>query len=333
MTCLSYSALAFYMGIAIFGLVCARLVWNVTTLVSQSPHWLLGVVILGPGAGITAGYLVFYSSSHNIKDSFPKAFVFVTVVTVLYHAKQLFVYAELMDALYNRSPSLPPLMEPEYFEATTQATSNSASLKPVWTWYRNQTHEFYRYVRDDNTGMVQKFYDKPYVQNNNDRNMGSNPKKGILNHTAETATPYPSRKATPVSFEPLETPPKYFMEGKALPIIDSAIYGPTKLQTSNFNSKDSQGITAWHYSQSPMDLSSPLPETPIPSKLGTIYIHRNTRDGGYQIWVWLSQGDQERWQPVDLSGPLLGASQYTNHYSRATIEEEEITITLTLINA
>ncbi|KAJ3710705.1 hypothetical protein C8R42DRAFT_648605 [Lentinula raphanica] len=95
------------------------------------------------------------------------------------------------------------------------------------------------------------------------------------------------------------------MEGKALPILDGGAYGPMKLQTTNFSSKDSQGITAWHYSQSPFDLDLPLPETPTPSKLGTIYIHRNTRDGGYQIWVWSGQGDQEKWHPVDLSGPLV----------------------------
>ncbi|KAJ3720319.1 hypothetical protein C8R42DRAFT_642782 [Lentinula raphanica] len=132
-----------------------------------------------------------------------------------------------------------------------------------------------------------------------------NTKKGILNHAAEASTYHPSRKATPVSFEPLEKPPKYFMEGNTLPIVDNGVFGPTKLQSSNFNSKDSQGITAWHYSQSPTDLDSPLPETPTPSKLGTVYIHRNTRDGGYQIWVWLTHGDQEKWQPVDLSGPLI----------------------------
>ncbi|KAJ3770509.1 hypothetical protein FB446DRAFT_705366 [Lentinula raphanica] len=140
------------------------------------------------------------------------------------------------------------------------------------------------------------------------------------------------RKATPVSFEPLQIPPKYFMEGKALPIIDPGTYGPTKLQTSNFNSKDSQGITAWHYSQSPLDLDSPLPETPVPSKLGTIYIHRNTRDGGYQVWAWLPQGDYEKWQPIDLSGALVHHPEIPTRVltlqasTGATNEETEIPI-------
>ncbi|KAJ3963546.1 hypothetical protein EV361DRAFT_874779, partial [Lentinula raphanica] len=162
------------------------------------------------------------------------------------------------------------------------------------TWYRNQTYDFYRYVRDKKTGMVQRVYDNPHLQHTTERNIVSC-----------LAVEVASRKATPVSFEPIETPPKYFMEGNTLPIIDPGTYGPTKLQSTNFSSKDSQGITAWHYSQSPLDLDFPLPETPEPSKLGTIYIHQNTRDGGYQIWVWLMQGDKEKWVPVDLSGALV----------------------------
>ncbi|KAJ3963961.1 hypothetical protein EV361DRAFT_956441 [Lentinula raphanica] len=197
-------------------------------------------------------------------------------------------------------------MEPEYFEARTHAQSTFSSHKPVWTWYRNQTYEFYRYARDESTGMIQQIYDNPHLLNHTEKKAGSSStRKGILNHAPDTFTHSPLRKATPVSFEPLETPPKYFMEGKALPIMDNGAYGPTKLQSSNFSSKDSQGITAWHYSQSALDLSSPLPETPIPSKLGTIYIHRNTKDGGYQVWVWLMQGDQAKWVPVDLGGPLI----------------------------
>ncbi|KAJ3782310.1 hypothetical protein GGU10DRAFT_335662 [Lentinula aff. detonsa] len=181
----------------------------------------------------------------------------------------------------------------------------NARFDEQWTWYRNQPHEFYRYVRDEKTGMVQKLYDDPHLQSNIDKTIGlPNPKKGILNHGME-AVNYTSRKATPVSFEPLEIAPKYFMDDRVLPIMEGGTYGPTKLQSTNFNSKDSQGITAWHYSQSPFDLNFPLPETPMPSKLGTIYIHRNATDGGYQVWVWLIQGDQKKWQPVDLSGPLV----------------------------
>ncbi|KAJ3838501.1 hypothetical protein F5878DRAFT_641932 [Lentinula raphanica] len=308
----------FYIGVMICGLVWFKLMWNMIVLVFRSRYWLLGSLVLGPGVGVIAGYLTFYSSLHNdLRNPLPKAFVFATVavgiwicifsvVDLLVPWISTYLDMHIGVSLCNnyklpfkwrqRFPS--NLMEPEYFEAGAHLTSTSASYKPVsasinkecqWTWYRNQTYEFYRYVRDENTGLVQKMYDNPHLQSKMEKNI-----KLVA-----------SRKATPVSFEPLQTPPKYFMEGKALPIMDSGIYGPTKLQTSNFSSKDSQGITAWHYSQSPTDLEIPLPETPTPSKLGTIYIHRNTRDGGYQVWVWLVQGDREQWLPIDLSGPLV----------------------------
>ncbi|KAJ3853225.1 hypothetical protein EV368DRAFT_81794 [Lentinula lateritia] len=194
-------------------------------------------------------------------------------------------------------------MEPDYVEASSHTTSNPSTYKPAWTWYRNQTYEFYRYVKDENTGMMQKVYDNPHQQHNT-KNVGANIKKGILNHS-EPIIHTTSRKSTPISFEPLERSPKFFMEGGTQPIIEAGTYGPTKLQTTNFNSKDSEGITAWHYSQSPFDLDSPLDDTPIPSKIGTIYIHRNIRDGGYQVWIWLLRGNQEVWRPVDLGGSLI----------------------------
>ncbi|KAJ3804014.1 hypothetical protein F5876DRAFT_70975, partial [Lentinula aff. lateritia] len=68
-------------------------------------------------------------------------------------------------------------------------------------------------------------------------------------------------------------------------------------------SHDSEGETAWHYSQSPNDLDTSPPETATPRMLGTIYVHKDTRDGGYQLWVWCNHKGRERelrWQPVDL---------------------------------
>ncbi|KAJ3926049.1 MAG: hypothetical protein NXY57DRAFT_1043593, partial [Lentinula lateritia] len=67
-------------------------------------------------------------------------------------------------------------------------------------------------------------------------------------------------------FEPIQKAPKYFMEGKDLPYIENGSYGPTKPETTNFNSKDSQGITAWYYGQAPHDLDRPPEETPTPPK-------------------------------------------------------------------
>ncbi|KAJ3816497.1 hypothetical protein F5880DRAFT_1512612, partial [Lentinula raphanica] len=54
--------------------------------------------------------------------------------------------------------------------------------------------------------------------------------------------------------------------------------------------------------QSPHDLDTPLPETPTPRMVGTAYVHRNTTDGGYQVWVWCSrEGGEFAWYPVDLN--------------------------------
>ncbi|KAJ3884784.1 hypothetical protein GG344DRAFT_71073, partial [Lentinula edodes] len=155
------------------------------------------------------------------------------------------------------------------------------------------------YEKDEETGMVRKVYDDPHLH------VGDAPKKGILSPTSIETTGQTSRKSTPVSFEPIQKAPKYFMEGKDLPYIENGSYGPTKLETTNFNSKDSQGITAWYYGQAPHGLDRPPEETPTPPKQGTIYIHRNITDGGYQIWIWLAQSEREIWFPVDLNGALV----------------------------
>ncbi|KAJ3856724.1 hypothetical protein EV368DRAFT_61407 [Lentinula lateritia] len=196
-------------------------------------------------------------------------------------------------------------MEPDYVETSLQFhTTSSSGLathdpESTWTWYRNQTYEYYRYEKDEETGMVRKVYDDPHLH------VGDAPKKGILSPTSIETTGQTSRKSTPVSFEPIQKAPKYFMEGKDLPYIENGSYGPTKLETTNFNSKDSQGITAWYYGQAPHDLDRPPEETPTLPKQGTIYLHRNIADGGYQIWIWLAQSEREIWLPVDLNGALV----------------------------
>ncbi|KAJ3911257.1 hypothetical protein F5877DRAFT_73325, partial [Lentinula edodes] len=155
------------------------------------------------------------------------------------------------------------------------------------------------YKKDEETGMVRKVYDDPHLH------VGDAPKKGILSPTSIETTGQTSRKSTPVSFEPIQKALKYFMEGKDLPYIENGSFGPTKLETTNFNSKDSQGITAWYYGQAPHDLDRPPEETPTPPKQGIIYLHRNIADGGYQIWIWLAQSEREIWFPVDLNGALV----------------------------
>ncbi|KAJ3858641.1 hypothetical protein EV359DRAFT_68846 [Lentinula novae-zelandiae] len=71
-------------------------------------------------------------------------------------------------------------------------------------------------------------------------------------------------------------------------------------------SHSSEGETAWHFSQAPYDLDAPLPETAIPRLLGTIYVHRNVNDGGYQVWVWYKRdGNGLAWQPVDLKNEQI----------------------------
>ncbi|KAJ3970083.1 hypothetical protein EV361DRAFT_311543 [Lentinula raphanica] len=68
-------------GITVFMLVWIKLVWNVLQLVLQSQYWLLGGLILGPGAGAAAALLISGSSPHrDIRNLYPKAFVFATVV-------------------------------------------------------------------------------------------------------------------------------------------------------------------------------------------------------------------------------------------------------------
>ncbi|KAJ3710706.1 hypothetical protein C8R42DRAFT_648606 [Lentinula raphanica] len=49
----------------VFALVWVKLIWNVLHLVLQSQHWFLGGLILGPGAGVAAAFLISGSSPHR----------------------------------------------------------------------------------------------------------------------------------------------------------------------------------------------------------------------------------------------------------------------------
>ncbi|KAJ3912230.1 hypothetical protein F5877DRAFT_85033 [Lentinula edodes] len=84
-------------------------------------------------------------------------------------------------------------------------------------------------------------------------------------------------------------------------------------------SHSSEGETAWHYSQAPYDLDAPLPETAIPRLLGTIYVHRNVNDGGYQVWVWYKRdGNGLAWQPVDLKNEQIAHPKIANRSLKLT---------------
>ncbi|KAJ3858756.1 hypothetical protein EV359DRAFT_87267 [Lentinula novae-zelandiae] len=168
--------------------------------------------------------------------------------------------------------------------------------------------EYYRYCNDDN-GIIQKVFDNPNPEESNMRGQTKTPPpKGALN----TAPPpqvlvgsvkdVEARGATPVSFKSSTCLPKYFLEGeKRTNSFSSDAFGPTKLETVWFRSHDSEGETAWYFSQSPFDLDAPPPETPTPRMLATIYIHRNMKDRAYQLWLWCDRDDGgPAWQPVDL---------------------------------
>ncbi|KAJ3917657.1 hypothetical protein F5877DRAFT_68038 [Lentinula edodes] len=177
-------------------------------------------------------------------------------------------------------------------------------------WYRRENHDYYCYAVDDD-GIVQKIIDIPNAEEVSPRVRAKTPppQKGALKRRDERTSGPGSvaaaevREATPVTFKFSAAAPKYFLDkSKRTNSIVGDTYGPTKLQTVSFRSHTSEGETAWYYSQSPVDLDVPLPETPIPRILGTIYIHRSTKDGGYQIWVWFNRdGKGLGWQPVDLN--------------------------------
>ncbi|KAJ3778220.1 hypothetical protein FB446DRAFT_699431 [Lentinula raphanica] len=180
-----------------------------------------------------------------------------------------------------------------------EASSTAPSM-----WWKRQTYDFSSYYLDED-GMIQKIYHDPHGEETKTRGRTKTPpQKGGLKRPANPTSPKDGdRGSTPVSFKPLARPPKYFVEGGARTSnITNEPYGPTKLEMSYFKSGDSEGHNAWHCSQSPQDLDVPLPETPVPRMIGTAYVHRNTKDGGYQVWVWCSrEGGELAWQPVDLN--------------------------------
>ncbi|KAH7868294.1 uncharacterized protein C8R40DRAFT_1222747 [Lentinula edodes] len=187
------------------------------------------------------------------------------------------------------------------------STSDSETGNPTPTgWWRRQTYDYCSYYLDSD-GIIQKIYHSPDAEESRTRGRAKTPppQKGALKKTETPSFAKDAdRGSTPVSFKPQARPPKYFLQGNLRTSnVTNDTYGPTKLETNQFRSHDSEGETAWHSSQSPNDLDAPSPETATPRLLGTIYVHRNTRDGGYQIWVWCSHEGTERgfwWRPVDL---------------------------------
>ncbi|KAJ3968227.1 hypothetical protein EV361DRAFT_926988 [Lentinula raphanica] len=186
-------------------------------------------------------------------------------------------------------------MEPDLPNDRAIASSNG-------DWWRRQTHDYYSYHLDED-GLIQKIFHDPNTEVRYGKGRAKTPPgKGGLKRDNSPVAGKSARGMTPVSFQTPARPPKYFMEGKAATVVSGDTFGPTKLETSQFRSHNSEGETAWHYSQAPYDLDAPLPETAIPRMLGTVYVHRNVSDGGYQVWVWYDrEGRGLLWQPVDLN--------------------------------
>lgn len=106
-----------------------------------------------------------------------------------------------------------------------------------------------------------------------------------------------NRASTPVTFTlPTRKALKYRHD---TPMLDID-HAPGRLNSSHFQSKESQGTTWWYDSQQPNDLDSPLPVNPVPQHVGTIYVHRNSVDGTFQVWMWGEREGILGWQPLDL---------------------------------
>jgi len=84
------------------------------------------------------------------------------------------------------------------------------------------------------------------------------------------------------------------------PLLDKD-HGPGRLNTLRFQSKESEGNNWWYDSQAPNDLDYPLPVNPAPQHIGTLYVHRNSLDGLFQIWMWGEKEGVLGWQPLDLA--------------------------------
>ncbi|KAJ3892282.1 hypothetical protein GG344DRAFT_76131 [Lentinula edodes] len=205
------------------------------------------------------------------------------------------------------------------------STTDSESGNPTPAgWWRRQTYDYCSYYLDSD-GMIQKIYHSPDAEESRTRGRAKTPppQKGALKKTETPSFAKDAdRGSTPVSFKPQAQPPKYFLQGGLCTSnVMNNTYGPTKLETNRFRSHDSEGETAWHSSQSPNDLDAPPPETATPRLLGTIYVHRNTRDGGYQIWVWCNREGTERefwWRPVDLENEQFAHPKITTRSLKLT---------------
>ncbi|KAJ3876918.1 hypothetical protein F5051DRAFT_441084 [Lentinula edodes] len=191
-------------------------------------------------------------------------------------------------------------------------------------WWRKQTYDYCSYYLDGD-GIIQKIYHDPDVEESRTRGRAKTPppQKGALKKTEILgSSKHADRGSTPVSFEPQARPPKYFLRGNPRTSdVRNDSFGPTKLETNRFRSHDSEGETAWHYSQSPNDLDAPPPETATPRMLGTIYVHKDTRDGGYQLWVWCNHEGRERelgWRPVDLENEQFAHPKFATRSLKLT---------------
>ncbi|KAJ3904017.1 hypothetical protein F5879DRAFT_922578 [Lentinula edodes] len=205
------------------------------------------------------------------------------------------------------------------------STTDSETGNPTPAgWWRRQTYDYCSYYLDSD-GMIQKIYHSPDVEESRTRGRAKTPplQKGALKKTeAPSFAKDADRGSTPVTFKPQARPPKYFLQGSLRTNnVTNDTFGPTKLETNRFRSHESEGETAWHSSQSPNDLDAPPPETATPRLLGTIYVHRNTRDGGYQIWVWCNHEGAERefwWRPVDLENEQFAHPKITTRSLKLT---------------
>ncbi|KAJ3760789.1 hypothetical protein EV360DRAFT_68406 [Lentinula raphanica] len=209
-------------------------------------------------------------------------------------------------------------MEPVNESSDDETSSTSHSV-----WWKRKIYDHATY-RLDSDGMIQKIYHDPDSEELNAKTRGRTktppPRGGLKKSENSTFVRDGDRGSTPVSFKPLARPAKYFVQGARTSNITNEPFGPTKLEMSPFKSSDSEGHNAWHSSQSPHDLDAPLPETPTPRMVGTTYVHRNTSDGGYQIWVWCSrEGGDFTWHPVDLNNEQFAHPKISNRSLKLTL--------------
>ncbi|KIK58690.1 hypothetical protein GYMLUDRAFT_245785 [Collybiopsis luxurians FD-317 M1] len=186
----------------------------------------------------------------------------------------------------------------------------SEDVKPRPRWFKQQAFDFFRYETDDD-GIVQKVEDIPNPDElGRKRTSSPYPSAGILkqNHNERTdvsfasgvyATTSSNRGSTPVSFSiPAQgqKAPKYVHETRRR----GTDHGPTALRSFPFHSHDSEGYCYWYSSQLDRDLDYPS-AIATPQTLGTIYVHQNSIDGQYQLWMWMEKDGLTGWQPIDLS--------------------------------